>query len=167
MMTYTGRLRPKGVPFLAILFKSISQGQSPRSTTNDGLYGEAPPERDAFFSDPLQKRSLGVEPGEYSQCWPVRRGSARKGSVFQRSPLEAFPRGRDRGVLPMMAYTGRLRPKGVPFLAILFRSVSQGQSPGSAPNVGLYGKILPESGAFFNDPLKKRFLGEETEEYSQ
>ena len=26
------------------------------------------------------------------------------------------PGGRGRGVLPIMAYTGRLRPKGVPFL---------------------------------------------------
>ena len=42
------------------------------------------------------------------------------GSSNLRSSLEAFPRGRARGVISMLAYTGRLRQKGVPFLAILF-----------------------------------------------
>ena len=30
-------------------------------------YGEAPPETGAFFSDPLQKRFLAVEPEEHDQ----------------------------------------------------------------------------------------------------
>ena len=67
MMAYTGRLRPKAVPFLAILSRSVSGGKRPGSTPNDGLYGKAPPERGAFFSLQPYKRVGIILDEEYER----------------------------------------------------------------------------------------------------
>ena len=82
-------------------------------TPYDGLYGEAHAQRGIFFKLQVYKRAGG---GGYSLRWPIL-GSSRKGDLFQASGIQ---KGRGRGVLPMMAYTERLIPKGGYFSSFMY-----------------------------------------------
>ena len=59
------------------------------------------------------------------------------------------------GVLPIVGYTGRLRPKGVPFLKGHSHAVIGDRSPGSTPYSGLYGEAPPERDTFLRSQYVK------------
>ena len=99
MMAYTGIL-PKGGFFSGF---GYTKGEREGDTPYDGLYWD-PPERGIFFRLRVYKREGG---GGYSLRWPIL-GSSRKGDFFRASGIQ---KGRGRGILPTMAYTGIL-PKG-------------------------------------------------------
>ena len=54
-------------------------------------------------------------------------------SLFQRFSLDEAVNKRPRGVLPMMAYTGRLHPKGVSFSRKMVYEKGKGLDPGAEP----------------------------------
>ena len=54
-------------------------------------------------------------------------------SLFQRFSLDEAANKRPRGVLPMMAYRGRLCPKGVSFSRKMVYEKGKGLDPGAEP----------------------------------